>query len=103
MNWNTHKSKKFIDAVLLLETRNQAQKFLRDIMTQKEIDEFSTRFQAADMLTQGFSYKAIIAKTGLSSTTVARVSKWLNGSEGGYRFILHKLHKHQRSSGLELS
>lgn len=97
MNWDTKEAKQLINALLTLESQEEAKHFLRDLMTEKEIIEFSKRLQAADMLSRDIQYKAIEEKTGLSSTTVARVSKWLKGSEGGYRMILKRLHhRHSR-------
>jgi len=92
MNWKTDENKKLIRAILALETNMEAERFLRDLMTEKEIIEFGKRLRAAEMLTNKISYSVIEQKTGLSSTTVARVAKWLNGQDGGYRTIIEKLH-----------
>lgn len=94
MNWDTKENKKLVQAFLALETPKDAQAFLRDILTEKEITEISKRLQAAEMLLQNISYSVIEKETGFSSTTVARVSKWLNTGEGGYKKILGKLHHH---------
>ncbi len=94
MNWNTKESKRLIEAVLTLKTEDETRRFLRDLMTEKEIEEFGKRLQAAELLSLDTPYAVIERKTGLSSTTVARVSKWLNGKEGGYRNIINKLHHH---------
>ena len=94
MDWNTKQNKQFIKAILALETPHEARRFLRDLMTKKEIKEFAKRLQAAEMLTAKITYSVIEQKTGLSSTTVARVSKYLNGKEGGYKTIINKLHRH---------
>jgi TrpR-related protein YerC/YecD len=51
--------------------------FLRDLLSQKEIIEFSKRFEVAKMLNEKKSYKEIEEKTKMSSTTIARVSKFL--------------------------
>lgn len=72
-----------------------AENFLRDLMTEKEIKEFAKRFKAAEMLTNKISYSIIEKETGLSSTTVARVAKWLKGKNGGYRSIINTLHHHE--------
>jgi uncharacterized protein YerC len=61
-------------------------------MTEGEIKEFANRFEAARLLTRDVQYCEIIEKTGLSSTTIARISKWRKGPLGGYRLILNKLH-----------
>ncbi|MFH1145857.1 MAG: YerC/YecD family TrpR-related protein [bacterium] len=94
MNWKNKETKRLIKAILALKTENEARRFLRDLMTEKEIIEFTKRLQTAEMLTEEIPYSVIEQKTGLSSTTVARVAKWLNGKEGGYRTIISKLHHH---------
>lgn len=98
MDWNTPQNKQLIQAFLALKTSAEVQRFLRDLMTEGEIDEFAKRLSAAQMLSENIPYSAIEEKTGLSSTTVARVSKWLHGTEGGYRSILGKLHHRHTSS-----
>jgi len=93
MDWNK-KNKRLIQAILALETQDEARRFLRDLMTRNEIEEFSKRLQAAELLSQNFSYFEIETRTGFSSTTVARVSKWLNKGMGGYKMIINKMHHH---------
>jgi len=102
MNWKTNDNQKLVEAFLLLESIGEAQAFLRDLMTEDEIKEFSNRLKAAQMLSEKIPYSAIIKTTGLSSTTVARVSKWLNSPLGGYKIILNKLHHDPRSSRKEI-
>ena len=94
MDWNNQENKQLIRAILSLKTSDEAKRFLRDLMTEKELIEFSKRLQTAEMLTAKTPYSVIEQKTGLSSTTVARVSKWLNGKEGGYKTIISRLHHH---------
>jgi len=94
MDWNNKENKQLIKAILALKTTDEAKRFLRDLMTEKEIVEFTKRFQTAEMLTAKIPYSIIEQKTGLSSTTVARVSKWLNGKQGGYKTIISRLHHH---------
>lgn len=66
---------------------------LRDLLTAGEIAEFANRFRVASMLAQGVPYARIVQETGASSTTVARVSKFLRGDFGGYRAALASLGK----------
>lgn len=94
MNWNSQENKEFVRAILALENTAEAQGFLRDLMTEGEIEEFSKRLKAAKMLSSGSTYSAVEKETGFSSTTVARVSKWLNNGSGGYKAILNKIHHH---------
>lgn len=78
-------------AILTLKTRNEARRFFRDLLTEKELIEFGNRWKAARMLAKNRPYTEIIDQTGLSSTTVARVSKWLNSGKNGYKLILKRL------------
>jgi TrpR-related protein YerC/YecD len=91
VNWNSKENRKLVKAILSLETPDEVRRFLRDLMTENEIVEFAKRLQAAELLTEKVPYSTIERETGLSSTTVARVSKWLNKGEGGYRIIIDRL------------
>ncbi len=97
MNWKRPEQKALVRALLSLKTADEARRFLRDLLTPDEIEEFSKRFQTAELLTKKVPYSSIEKETGLSSTTVARVSKWLNGKQGGYRSVINKLHHHSTS------
>lgn len=103
MNLDSKESRQLIGAILTLKTSDEAKRFLRDLMTEKEIVEFTKRFTAAQMLTEKIPYSVIEKKTGLSSTTVARVSKWLNGKEGGYKKVIQKMHHHNNLFREEIS
>lgn len=81
-----------MDAVLALKNNAEAKKFFRDLLTEAELIEFGKRWQAAQMLEKNIPYSKIEQQTGLSSTTVARVSQWLNSGMGGYKLILSRLH-----------
>ena len=94
MDWKGTENRRLIQSILALRTDDETKRFLRDLMTEKEIKEFAKRLKAAEMLTEKVPYSVIEKETGLSSTTVARVAKWLNGKGGGYRTIISKLHHH---------
>lgn len=98
INWKKKENRQLIAAFLSLKTEDEAVCFLRDIMTEKEIQEFSSRLETARLLTQNVQYNTITEKTGLSSTTIARISKWLKGPLGGYRLILSRLAHHHNPS-----
>jgi TrpR-related protein YerC/YecD len=103
MNWKKRENERLLRAVLSLKTADEAGRFLRDLLTEEEIKEFARRFQTAEMLAANVPYSAIEKKTGLSSTTVARVSKWLVGKGGGYRSVIGKLHHRSISHARGLS
>lgn len=98
MNWNTPQNKQLVRATLALETESEARAFLCDLMTEKEITEFSKRLQAAKMLLNNQLYTTIIEETGLSSTTVARVAKCVKGVSSGYRAVFAKYNHHRSVS-----
>ena len=97
MDWNKEENKRLITAFLSLKSSDDARRFLRDLMTGDEIAEFGRRLKAAEMLTAKVPYKVIEKETGFSSTTVARVAKWLKAEEGGYRRIIARLGYHHNS------
>lgn len=74
-----------------LDSYETMRAFLADLCTKREICDFAQRLQVARYLDEGFSYMDVQARTGVSSTTVSRVSKALNGAEGGYRHVLLRL------------
>jgi len=78
-------------AILLLENEDECKRFLRDLLTEAEIKEFANRWKVAQMLDQKISYEEIEKETGMSSTTIARVQKWLTHGEGGYKLMLKRL------------
>lgn len=82
---------RLLDSLLMLQNQTEAKAYLRDLLTKEEILEFSRRLRAASLLKQGASYTTITKETGLSSTTIARISKWLNGDLGGYNLVLDRL------------
>ena len=88
------KIKELTKAVLLLKNADEAKRFLRDLLTESELVEFGNRWKAARMLSENKPYTEIIEQTGLSSTTIARVSKWLNKGKGGYKKIIGRIHRH---------
>lgn len=101
--WDNPQTTALCQALLALKSVPEAKRFLRDLLTEQEIIEFGKRLLAAKMLARQISYIQVEKTTGLSSTTVARVSKWLNQGMNGYRLILNRLsHHHNLSSGKRL-
>lgn len=111
VNWSNKLNKQLAGAFLALKSTDETERFLRDLLTKDEIEEFAARLEAARLLSRDVQYNAITESTGLSSTTIARIAKWLRGSLGGYRIILARLsntssHHHNSSQlrkGLSLS
>ena len=78
------------EAFLALESIEEAESFLDDLCTIKELEAMSQRLRAAKMLLQGKTYNEIVEETEISSATLARVSKCVRYGDGGYRKIIEK-------------
>ncbi len=96
---NTKQSDALFQAILTLQNLDEAKRFFRDLLTEEEIKEFSARWKVAQMLEMKISYSKIENETGMSSTTIARVSKWLKNGMNGYKLILQRFH-HTESTRL---
>lgn len=100
--WDNPKTEELIDAILALRTTKEAKAFLRDLLTEKELIEFGNRWKAVRMLDEKVSYSQIVKSTGLSSTTVARISDWLKNGMGGYQLMLKRISQNHHSTLLRL-
>ena len=88
--WEDKNAQALVEALLLVQNKEEMRSFLRDLLTEKEIQEFALRWRVASMLSSGISYATIVKETGMSSTTIARIQKWLTGGAGGYRLLLER-------------
>lgn len=84
-------SRQLYKALMSLENEEECKKFLRDLLTEAEIKEFVNRWKVARMLDAKVPYRTIEKQTGMSSTTIARISKWLTKGMGGYKLAIEKL------------
>lgn len=101
--WNTKTTENLLGAILRLRNIQEAKKFFRDLLTEQEIIEFAKRWQAAQMLSKKVPYSEIENRTGLSSTTVARISRWLNKGMGGYKLMISRQHHNPIPTGRGLA
>ena len=93
--WN-RQADELLSVVLGLRGLPEARRFFRDLMTEDEIRMIVDRWRVARMLHDGRTYREIEAETGLSSRTIARISRWLQEGEGGYRRQLdHRQAEHR--------
>jgi TrpR-related protein YerC/YecD len=92
--WKSDTARQLAEALVAIESVKDMQNFLRDVMTEKEIVETSARLEAARMLNEGKKYTEIVAKTKLSSRTVARISDWLQNGCNGYQAALKTPNQH---------
>jgi len=90
---SSNEIKKLYKAILLLKNEKECKRFFRDLLTEAEIKEFANRWRVARMLDEKIPYEKIEKETGMSSTTIARVNKWLTRGKGGYKLMLNRFKK----------
>src|SRR6476620_2454586 len=78
------------NAIVSLRTRDEAQRFLRDLCTLPELEALAHRWQTALLLEQGLPYVEIAERVPTSTATVTRVAQWLRHGTGGYRIALDR-------------
>lgn len=83
-------AEELLRTMLSLRTIDEAKMFLRDLLTEGEIQMIVERWRVARLLDEGRSYREISSMTGLSSRTIARISRWLQEGAGGYRALLER-------------
>ena len=81
------------DALLLIRSPGEAQAVLADLCTPAEIRTIAERWHVARMLDEGaLTYREIHEATGVSTTTIVRVARFLRQEDnGGYRVLLNRL------------
>lgn len=90
--------KKYIEeltkAFSTLDGEDEIKRFLRDLLTPTELEEFATRFQIAKLLwSTDKSYAVIAQELKTSTTTVTRVARFLNKEPyEGYKIVLRQLY-----------
>jgi len=89
--WQNPDSNELFEVILSLKNLKEAREFFRDLFTEQEIVDFSQRWKVARMLAKGTPYTEIEKKTGMSSTTIARIHKWLKQGMGGYKLMIKRL------------
>src|SRR6266545_3939147 len=90
-SWQTQDIRDLIDAILGLESTDDAAAFLRDLCTLGELRDMAQRWAVVRMLDAGLHYAEISQRTGASTATVTRIASWLHHGEGGYRAALDRL------------
>jgi TrpR-related protein YerC/YecD len=78
------------EAFQTLETREEVERFLRDLCTLPELEALTHRWQTVLLLDQGVPYVEIAERVPTSTATVTRVAQWLRHGTGGYALALER-------------
>ncbi len=81
------------EALLLLKTNEEMNRFFKDLCTPQEIKALAERWRVCKLLAQGtLSYREISSVTGASLATIGRVARFLNTEpHHGYQLILKRM------------
>ncbi len=82
-----------VNALMMLETREEYEAFLEDLLTTKELLDLSQRLMVAKLLTEKKVYSKIAEETGASSATISRVNRSFCYGKDGYKNLFDKLEK----------
>ncbi len=88
--WRTSETTDLFETILALQTREETERFFRDLCTLKELEAMTHRWHAARLIDEGLPYHEVARQTGASTTTVTRVAHWLRHGEDGYRQALDR-------------
>ncbi|HEV8697747.1 MAG TPA: YerC/YecD family TrpR-related protein [Candidatus Limnocylindrales bacterium] len=90
-SWQTQEMRELFEAILALESSDDAAAFFRDLCTLGELRDMAQRWAVVGMLDAGLHYAEISQRTGASTATVTRIASWLHHGQGGYRTALDRL------------
>ena len=82
-----------MNAMLRLETQDDAYRFFEDICTIAEIKSMAQRLEVATLLRKGVTYQEIARETGASSATISRVNRALLYGADGYVRVLDAMER----------
>ena len=85
----THECDLF-DAILALDSSNEARNFFYDLCTPAELEGLVDRWRVAQLLVKKVPYRKIAKETNVSTATIVRVARFLNNGFDGYKTIMQR-------------
>lgn len=77
-----------MQAVLALDSEEEAYRFFEDICTIAEVKSMAQRLEVAVLLRKKVTYQEIARRTGASTATISRVNRALTYGADGYNHVL---------------
>ena len=87
---------RLVQALLALGSKEDAYRFLEDVLTIQEMKSITQRLEVAELLRNKETYQEIVRKTGASTTTIGRVNRTLQYGADGYALVLDRLDEAQQ-------
>ncbi len=90
---NTAAKEELFELFLLLNNKDEVERFMRDLCTPQEIEALVDRWQICKQLDAGkLSYREINEETGASLATITRVARFVKDEpHRGYLMMLEKI------------
>ena len=70
-----------------IDNPKEMEYLLKDLCTNKELEQMAQRVMAAKLLLEGKTYNQVIEKTDISSATLSRVSSAVKYGEGYKKYL----------------
>jgi TrpR-related protein YerC/YecD len=86
----------FCEALAVLKDKDEAMKFLTDLLTRQEIIALAKRIKIAKLLLAGKDYREITQVLKVSHATIAKVSQWLVESGDGFKIVADRTKNKER-------
>lgn len=83
----------FWNLITLLENKDQAKDFLKDLLTHTEMKMLAKRIQIAKMLVEGYNYQAIRNYVKVTDPTISKISNILAVGGDGLKTAIGYLQK----------
>ena len=90
-DWRTPETEALVDAILRLDDRDDAERFLRDLCTLGRAPRHGPALGGRPAARRRAALRGHLTPTGASTATITRIASWLNHGEGGYREMLDRL------------
>lgn len=81
------------DAFISLSDKEECYRFFEDLVTVKELQAMSQRWQVAKCLDKKMTYIDIEKETGASAATISRINRCMAYGSEGYKLMIDKLKK----------
>lgn len=80
-----------LDALLAMKTPAELRALLEDLCTPAELEAIADRWRVVPLLLDDHPYREIHELTGVSVTTIGRISRCLGLGAGGYRMAADRV------------
>ena len=85
-------------ALLCAQNTDELLDLLRDLCTPAELEAMVDRWRVVPLLRRGLAYREINDRTGVSVTTIGRISRFLDHGNGGYQMAYERLYPNPSST-----